>query len=90
MKHAFGALTLARQDRVHHFAGWKKGARFDAEHLKQQAALSVGLRTSVADYFWYSFSVLLTLWFEGESPLAVRRRVCSEHHESLGKLRPPR
>ena len=38
MKPAMARLTLARKIAAITLIVWKKGARFDAEHLKQQAA----------------------------------------------------
>jgi hypothetical protein len=38
MKPAMARLTLARKIAAITLLVWKKGARFDAEHLKQQAA----------------------------------------------------
>ena len=38
MKSAMARLTLARKIAAITLIVWKKGVRFDAEHLKQQAA----------------------------------------------------
>ena len=38
MKPSMARLTLARKIAAITLIVWKKGARFDAEHLKQQAA----------------------------------------------------
>ena len=38
MKPAMARLTLARKIAAITLVVWKKGARFEAEHLKQQAA----------------------------------------------------
>jgi len=50
---------------------WKKGVRFDAEQLKQQAAERL-VRTLFLRWIhvWRRSVGLLALWFEGEYPLA--------------------
>jgi transposase len=68
MKPSMARLTLARKIAAITLLVWKKGVRFNAEHLKQQAAWA-----SVEPFIPGFISgggllVLVTLWFEGEYP----------------------
>ncbi len=47
VKPAMARLTLARKIAAITLILWKKGAHFDAEHLKPQAALSISDRQTV-------------------------------------------
>jgi hypothetical protein len=60
----------ATQDRSHHFAGLEERRTFRRRTSETTSSLSVWREPSFAGFIsGDGFSVLLTLWFEGESPL---------------------
>jgi len=70
MKPHMACLTLARKIAAITLLVRKKGVRFDAEHLKQQAACALAREpfSSQDSFSGDDFSVLPALWFEGEYP----------------------
>jgi len=69
MKPPMAHLTLARKIAAITLIVWKKGVRFDAEHLKKQQLERLFENPSISGCISGGGpSVLGTLWFEGEYP----------------------
>jgi transposase IS116/IS110/IS902 family protein len=91
MKVPMARLTLARKIAAITLIVWKKGARFDAEHLKQPAAGAPRIEPFPSlDHSWWWPSVLETLGFEGEYQPVKLGPACLGHRSHRADPMPPR